>query len=70
MKLRHVALIATAAGAVGGFVWWRRRRESPLPPVQLGLADGSLRFLEADDPSVAQFDALAADVRSKLTVAR
>lgn len=72
MRLRSVAFIATTAGAVAGVVYWRRRRRHAvsLPPVQLGLADGSLEVPDKGDPVVAVLEVLAADVRRALPVAQ
>jgi len=67
VKARRVALVAALAGAVAGLVWWRRRAAAPPQPgVQIGLADGSVRTLDQDDPSCAEFEALAVGVRDSL----
>ena len=68
MRARRVALLAAIAGAVAGLVWWRRRAaEPPVPGVQIGLTDGSVRTLDRGDPSRAGLEALAAGVRDSLT---
>jgi len=68
VRARRVAVLAALAGAVAGLVWWRRRVGEPLQPgVQIGLADGSGRTLDQDDPSCAELEALAAGVRDSLT---
>ena len=68
MKARRVALLAALAGAVAGLVWWRRRAAAPPQPgVQIGLADGSVRTLDQDDPARAELEALAAGVSDSLT---
>ncbi len=68
MRARRVALLAALAGAVAGLVWWRRRAaEQPQPSVQIGLADGSVRTLDQDDPARAELEALADGVRDSLT---
>ena len=68
MKARNVALVAAAAGAVAGLVWWRRRSSrAPEPAVQLGLADGSVQTLDRSDPLTTELETLAAGVRDSLT---
>ena len=68
MKLRHLVLLALAAGFVAGLVVWRRR--SPGPPeqaVQLGLGGGEVCALDPADPATAELQTLAAGVRDALT---
>lgn len=68
MKARNVALVAVAAGAVAGLVWWRRRSACvPEPVAQLGLADGSVQLLDRSDPLTTELETLAAGVRDSLT---
>jgi Mg-chelatase subunit ChlD len=68
VKARGFALLALAAGAVAGVVWWRRRRERPArAAVQIGLTDGSVRTLDPTDPATAELQALAAGVRDSST---
>ena len=68
MKLRHLALLALAAGFVAGLVVWRRRPSGPPEQaVQLGLAGGEVRALDPADPATAELQTLAAGVRDALT---
>jgi hypothetical protein len=68
VKARNVALLAAAAGAVAGLVWWRRRSSrTPEPVVQFGLTDGSLQMLDRSDPLIIELETLAAGVRDSLT---
>ena len=68
MRPRSVALIALAAGAVAGFVCWRRRGGSrPEMGVRLGLADGSVRVFDRADPAVGELERLALRVRTSMT---
>jgi len=67
VRVRRLTVLAAVAGAVAGLVWWRRRAAAPPPPaVQIGLADGSVRTLDQDDPTRAELEALAAGVRDSL----
>jgi hypothetical protein len=68
VKARHVALVAAAAGAFAGLVWWRRRSTAPAEPlVQLGQRGGAVRALDRSDPSTTELETLAARVRDSLT---
>jgi hypothetical protein len=68
VKARNLALVAAAAGAVAGLVWWRRRSSTPTEPlVQLGLRDGAVRALDPSDPLTTELETLAAGVRDSLT---
>ena len=68
MKARSVALVAAAAVAVAGLVWWRRRSSRvPELAVQLGLGDGSVQTLDHSDPLATELEALATGVRDSLT---
>jgi uncharacterized lipoprotein YbaY len=68
VKARGLALLALAAGAGAGLVWWRRRRARPSrAALQVGLADGSVRTLDPTDPATAELQLLAARVRDSLT---
>jgi hypothetical protein len=68
VKARNLALVAAAAGAVAGIVWWRRRSFAPPEPqVQLGLRDGAVHALDPADPSTTELETLAARVRDSLT---
>lgn len=68
MKLRHLALLALAAGFVAGLVVWRRRSSGPPEPaVQLGLDGGEVRVLDPTDPATAELLTLAAGVRDAFT---
>jgi hypothetical protein len=68
VKARDIALVAAAATAVAGAVWWRRRSPTPAEPlVQLGLRDGAVRALDRSDPSTTELETLAAGVRDSLT---
>jgi hypothetical protein len=68
MKLRHLALIALAAGFVAGLIVWRRRRSGPPEQaVQLGMTGGEVRVLDPADPATAELQVLAAGVRDTFT---
>jgi hypothetical protein len=68
VRLRTVALVGLAAGAVAGLVWRRRRTTAPADPLaQLGLRDGTVRALDRADPSTVELEALAAGVLDSLT---
>jgi len=68
VKARNVAVVAVAAGAVAGLVWWRRRAPGAAEPsAQLGLPDGAVRALDRTDPSTTELETLAARVRDLLT---
>ena len=67
MRARGVGLLALAAGAVAGLVWWRRRSSrTPELAVQIGLTDGSVHTLDPTDPATVELQALAAGVRDSL----
>ena len=64
MKLRTLGLITVAVAAAGAVVWLRRRRRAAAaPPVQLGLSDGSVHYLDPADPATVELVDLAADLR-------
>jgi hypothetical protein len=67
MKLRTLGLITVVVGVAGGAVWWRRRRRAAdVPPVQLGLGDGSTHTLGRDDPEITSIQREAALLREAL----
>lgn len=70
MKLRHVVLVAAAAGATAGVVVWHRHATAIVPtPLQIGFTDGTLHELAATDPAAEELGRLAGAVRDALEVA-